>query len=231
MANNPRSKTANDNIFDHKNIDINSISSASSIVSKMAKYSFARQNRFIIEFSLPVYVYEYVKSRDSTFSSGIDSERFRALKFNCHRASTPDRNISVLDIRDSSHNSLVASFGSLNNTISLSFICFADMKEKVLMDYWYEYIFSQESRTMMFLDDYSTTITMYQLDGKNKPTYGIKMLSAFPSNVQGSQYDYQPSSMPVNLDVRFTFSEIETFDYINSSRTSDSKSSNRSKMI
>lgn len=202
---------------------IKSISAASSVLSRIKQYSFARQNRFAIEFAFPPLVLNYINQRDSTFKEGDNSERFKALKFNCTRISLPNRTLQSTPFNDSSHEFIIAATGSFQNTISMSFICFADMKEKVLIDYWMEFIYSPLSRSLMFLEEYSTDITFYQLDGKNNPTYGITIGSAFPSNIQGSQYDHQPSTTPVNIDIMFTFSTIKTFDYSSGHSTTSSR--------
>jgi hypothetical protein len=204
---------------------IKAISAASSVLSRIKQYSFARQNRFAIEFSFPPLVLDYINQRDSTFKEGNNSERFKALKFNCTRISLPNRSLQSTNLSDSSHEFVVAAAGSIQNTIGISFICFADMKEKVLIDYWMEFIYVPFSRSLMFLEEYSTDITFYQLDGKNNPTYGITIGSAFPSMIQGNQYDHQPATTPVNIDVMFTYSTIKTFDYSSGNSTISSKDS------
>lgn len=191
------------------NSNVKQLSPADSILSRIKQYSFARQNRFALNFTLTDSVSGYIQSRDSS----INQERMNKIIINCTRITTPDKSLNVSDTANSAHESTIVLGGYLKPTISVSFVCSADMKEKVMLDYWLDYIYDFDGRSVKFLDDYSCDMIISQLDAKNNATYSLKIEKAFPMAVQSLQYDYQPSNMPVMVDAIFNYSYLRTYNY------------------
>ena len=189
--------------------DITSGDIATVIYSRMKQHSFARQNKYTISFELPPDVKTDIDKR----SPSIDPERFKKIKFNCSRLSSPGRSIEKSSINNSAHDNIIALIGSTDNIISASFICSADLKEKVLFEYWLDYIYDFDAREVEFLDKYSTDIIVSQMDAQHTGVYSIKMEKAFPTTLQSVQYDYQANNMPIMFDINFTYSYIRTYDY------------------
>lgn len=182
---------------------------AATIFSQIKQHSFARVNKFIVDFTLPEKVAEYIKQRDSS----LETERLKKIKLNCYRISVPSKSLSKLDNSNSAHEGIIATSGNLDNMFSLSFICSGDLKEKVLMDYWVDYIYDFDSRQVKFLDDYSTTFYFTQLDAHHTAVYGLIIENSYPSTIQPVMYDYQNTNTPVSLELNFTFSYLRNYNY------------------
>lgn len=202
-----------------KNI-INKETDSSTIMSNIKKYSFAKTNRYFVTFILPLKVKEYIIKRDSS----LNDERLNKISFNCTFVATPQRAFSLSDSSNSGHECNVPVTQSLTS-LSLAFNCFADMKEKVLFEYWMDFIYDNYKRKLRFFDDYATDeFKIIQMDAKNNPLYGIILRRVFPQVIQSVSLDHQPSSIPVRVDLTLAYMYLEYFDY-NSSSTNTNQTS------
>ena len=186
----------------------------SSIMSAIKKYSFAKANRYYIEFTLPTPLLRYLSTRDSTFSMSQQNERMNVIKMNCIQVTYPQRSLILTDNTYGAHDERVPNSYD-QSPISISFYAFADMKEKLFFDYWVDLMYSVRERTVMFLDEVAIPeFFIYQLDSKNMPKYGVKLSKVLPTNVSVIQLDSQATEIPLRVDITLSYMYLDNFNYI-----------------
>lgn len=199
---------------------------SSRIMANIKKYSFAKTNRYFIVFTLPPAVQTYIEGRDSIFKNPAD--RLNNISFNCTFVATPQRAFNLVDTINSGHECVIPTNQTLT-TLSIAFNCFADMKEKVLFEYWMDYIYNNNKRKINFFNDYVTDeFKIIQMDAKNNPMYGTILKKVFPQVIQSVSLDHQPSSIPVRVDITLAYMYLEYFDY---NQTSNTTPPNQSSII
>lgn len=188
-------------------------SNVTTIMSHIKKYSLSKLNRYFIEFTLPQAVLNYISTRDKTFTRSQQDPRINLIKLNCIQVTYPQKNFTFSDTTSSAHEERVPLSYDLS-PISLSFYAFADMKEKLIFDYWMDLILSPKERTVMFLDEIvCPELRIIQMDAKNVPKYGVKLQKVLPSQVTAIQLDSQASELPIRVDVTLAYMYLENFDY------------------
>lgn len=185
------------------------------IVGLLKKYTTAVSNRYCMEFVLPKPFIDYIKKRDESLL-----DHFDRIKLNCSSITTPERYLSIVGSDDSPHEERIPNYNTIQD-LTASFTCFSDMKERILFEYWIDFIFNPKSRTFMFLSEYATDFYIFQLDAKNVATYGIVAGRAFPSYISTIHYDYSQVNSPVQFNVSFTCQYVDTFNYSKSETDPD----------
>ena len=175
-----------------------------SILSNIKQYSFARPNKYLVTLALPDKLSKYILATEEK----LTKNRIELINFNCSRIASPERRLEVSDLLNSAHESRIAIAGEIRPPIQLGFICHSDMYEKYLFDIWLEFILHHRQRTMMFQCDYATDIIITQLDQKHDSRYEITLSECFPIQISSFNYDYQPTNMPIIIDVTFSFSSF-----------------------
>ena len=194
------------------------------IVSLMRKFSTATSNRYCVEFVLPPMLTTYISKRDPSFKN---MEQYERIKINCSSINTPAITYNNTETTNCPHEETIPNNYS-NGMFNLSFTCFADMKEKILLDYWMNFIYNVKTRTYMFLNEYATDFHIFQLDAKNKATYGLIAGRAFPTYVSEIRYNSSSDNSPITVDAYFHHQYLDTFNYTedNSFTSTSNKSSN-----
>jgi hypothetical protein len=183
------------------------------IMSILKKYSTAATNKFCVEFKLADPVLKYIKQRHSTFFDvNMDEIGLNRIKLNCMSVTGPEKTYGFTDALDSGHEEKVPYSYDINQ-IQLEFNCMADMKERILFEYWMEFIFDIKGRSYMFISDYVTDINIFQLNAKNEATYCIIAGSAFPVGVSSVRYDSSPSNTSARVTVTLAYQYMDTLNY------------------
>ena len=87
----------------------------------------------------------------------------------------------------------------------LFFLVEQNMKVKMFMDDWYNYIIDPEYGVVSFKEDYAVTIRIYQLDKEYNDVYCIELEDAFPRTTYPMQLSYNKSQfhrLPVQIAYR-----------------------------
>ena len=69
--------------------------------------------------------------------------------------------------------------------MSLTFIVADDMKEKKFFDAWLNWINPNSNYNLKYKQDYSVALRINQYDVKNKVSYSVDLVDAFPIAVNG----------------------------------------------
>jgi len=183
------------------------------IMSNIKQFSTAKGNRFFISFIPPPDLQTYIFEHDKL----LTKDRISKIKFNCAAISSPTRNFATSDNSGSGHDTFIATDQNLA-PISISFNCFADMKEKVFFDYWFDFIYNARKRVFKYVESYSCDdFKIIQMDAKNIPKYGLILRKVFPTNIQSYMLDHFPVNTALRLDISLTYSYLESFDYTDNS--------------
>lgn len=187
--------------------------SSDNIMALIKKYSTAANNRYCVDFVLPTMLKTYVEKRDPSFKNSVLLER---IKLNCSSVNSPSIQYMNTDIKNCPHEETIP-YSYTNGMFTIDFTCFSDMKEKILLDYWMNFIYNAKSRTYMFLNEYTTDFNIFQLDAKNVATYAIIAGRAFPTHVSEMRYNSSSDNSPVTVTAYFHYQYLDTLNYTENS--------------
>ena len=133
-------------------------------------------------------------------SSGV-----RETSLKCESIAFPGRNIDTTpDTNIYGPTREIAtgfSFGEVNARFQMS----ADMKEKLFIEAWQKQSFNQRTWSMGYYYDYVGSLEIYQLDEKDKRTYGVRLWECFPKSIAQQTLDYATLDQQQKLDVTFSY--------------------------
>jgi hypothetical protein len=126
------------------------------------------------------------------------------LDFMCTRAELPGKTYGVSDIRT------YGSFFSMPHVdvyadITLTFIVGQDMLERHFFDAWSYTIQDPDTSDFNYIDDYSTTMDVYQLDDTDNATYGVRFFQCWPLTIGQMNLDYSAHNQYHTLPITFEY--------------------------
>lgn len=189
-------------------------SSIDDLKAKISSHGgLAAQNRFGIIITPPtnaVLSYESVleDAVRGNFSVSSIMKNSNDLSFFIESAQFPGKQINTLD-NSLNRNSLKYPNGYVYEDVTLNFILPNDYFVKSLFDAWHNMIISKTRYRAGYRNDYTTDITLSQLDKNNYPVYTVKLKNAFPTGVNSIDLDNTSESAYSRLSVTFTFEDIE----------------------
>lgn len=128
----------------------------------------------------------------------------QTLSFRCESASLPGRSIATADLRIYGPTEKYP-YQSIYDDISLTFICTDSMLEKKFFDQWLEIINPQNSWNMNYKKSYVMDIEIEQYDNADNVTHAIKLIDAFPLNVNELGLDWSTTDSYHKLTVSFAY--------------------------
>ena len=132
----------------------------------------------------------------------------RDISLLCESCSLPGRSINVLEHDLKMYKQTVKKpTGYLNEDVTVSFHLTNDYYVKKVFDKWLNAIVSPKNYLVPYKAEYTSDIIIQQLDRKNVPVYGVKLLNAFPTNVTAVQLDNNASDQTNKLSVTFTYDD------------------------
>lgn len=126
------------------------------------------------------------------------------LKFMCHKAELPSASFSTSDARTYGSYFKIPYVDTYTD-MTLEFIVGSDMFERRFFDAWRYTIQDPETADFNYIDEYTTTITIWQQDQYGYNNYGITMFQAWPITVGAMQLSYDARNQYHVLPVTFTF--------------------------
>jgi len=145
---------------------------------------------------------------------GVDSQH---LALRASEAELPGRSTQTIENR---YYGPVQKTGYQGNYVDtqITFICSEDLREKLFFEKWQDLIFGDHrtgpnNLTMKnynagYYDDYISTIEIFQYNENNDKTYQIKLLEAFPINVNPLSLSWGADDIH-KLQVSFAFRSFE----------------------
>lgn len=154
--------------------------------------SLARTNRFEVFIFAP-----------PGLSGGFDT---RDISLLVETASLPTLNIAVKPFKifgPSYQRPISVEYGG--EGIPITFHVDRDMKTKKFFDEWLFKVVAKETYFVNYQNDYLSTVEIYQLDEQDNITYAIRLVDAFPRNVNLMELNNSSSNQTHRLNVLFAY--------------------------
>jgi hypothetical protein len=166
----------------------------------------ARPNRFSVQIVPPKVLSATAESAPIDYFSalGVNDGMQSRLDFMCNRAELPSRSFSTSDARTYGSFFKIPYVDSYAD-LTLSFIVGHDMMEKFFFDAWVYTIQDPETSDFNYVDEYATTIDIYQLDEFDDATYGIRAFQCWPVALGQLSLAYDERNTYHVYPVTFTF--------------------------
>ena len=139
----------------------------------------------------------------------------RDISMLCKSASIPGVQIGTLDYQGHRENRKMVNTIT-HEEINTVFYITSDMYIKTMFDGWIDSIFNREQYHVGYKKEFSTDVTIQQLNKENKPVYGVRLHGAFPTSVGGLGLDNSSDSSIQELTVQWSYDRWEPENVITS---------------
>ena len=136
------------------------------------KSGLAHQNRFSVQVTPPKTV-------------AVNASDFNIL---CENCTLPGRQITTLDYQ-LLRQSIKVPNGYINEEVTFTFLLTNDFYVKKIFDSWSTAVINFDNYRANYLEDYKGTIQIYQLDKHENKVYGVELVNAFPTSLNGIVLD------------------------------------------
>lgn len=160
------------------------------------KTDFARPARFDVQIPVPLRLLAH---RNAS----------KTLTFRCENAELPSVTLATTERKIYGPAEKIPYLTTYNDS-TFTFICSDDMKEKQLFDAWMDLINPSSTYDMSYRGDYVTPITVTQYDVRNRPSYSITLVDAFPVSVNQLDLDWSNENTHHKLSVVFAYYRWES---------------------
>jgi hypothetical protein len=170
------------------------MSNITNFISSFAFTDLARTNRFDVLINMPEKLTKYF------------SDMPRILSLRCEIAQLPVRNISVLEQKFG--NNPVEKHANMANysDMELTFIVSDNMQEKYFFDVWLELINPTDTFNPEYKDSYTAPITITQYDLRNRVSYAVELVDAFPTSTSQLDLNWDnDSSHKLTVNFAYTY--------------------------
>lgn len=175
----------------------------------------AKPAKFEVNIDLPIPVIQITNQLGTTDISRANygSDISRGLSLQCEAAELPGKNFVTDDVKIYGPTFKVP-FQTQYNDLSLTFLCSGNFYERFLFDSWMNLIMPTGTNNLRFPKDsdgngYLTTIVIKQYDDIGNEIYNVKLIDAFPINVQAQTLNWSEDGFH-RLTVVFSYLRYET---------------------
>jgi hypothetical protein len=175
------------------------------------KGGLAPANRFNVIFAPPavsllnINPQQIVSSLLSgNFSAGNLLNDPRDISILCKSVNMPGRTLSTFEHdHDKQQNKYPYTF--IDEDVTMTFHLTNDYYMRNMLEQWQSGIFNTESYVTGFKNDYSVDVIIQQLNQKNIPVYGVKLLKAYPVSYEGITLDNAQTDAVTEMSVTFAY--------------------------
>lgn len=165
----------------------------------------AKPAKFEVNIDLPIPIVQITNQYGPDIS--------RALSLQCEAAELPGKNFVTEDVKIYGPTFKVP-FQTQYNDISLTFLCSGNFYERFLFDSWMNLIMPTDTNNLRFpkgdnLTGYLTSVLIKQYDDVGNEIYNVKLIDAFPINVQAQTLNWSEDGFH-RLTVVFSYLRYET---------------------
>ena len=155
---------------------------------------YAPQNLFNVIFTPPsqalinIDIGQILSSfaRGSFNKNGLINDP-RSLSFLCNSTSFPSRAINAIKFDGTASYDEKRAIGGEDGTIDMEFYVTNDFYIHRMISDWQSLIFDKKNYAVEYHDNYVCDVTLQALDQRQRPTYGVTLLGAFPSSIAAQQ--------------------------------------------
>jgi len=169
--------------------DIRTIDTLKTQISKRS--GLAKPTRFLAQISLPFKINNVTDATD--------------LSIFCQTAQLPTRMIQTVDYAGTQRHSFSIPSGFRNETITCTFLVGADFFPKNLFDAWMALSVDTESYRIRYVEEYSATFNLYQLDQSDNIVYGVELQEAFPISISPIEMNAASVNEIHKMSVTFSY--------------------------
>ena len=175
----------------------------------------ARPNRFAIFMTPPKSSFLNLDLQGAASSllsgsfslSGLVNDP-RDISMLCESCSLPSREITTLDYQQF-RQSIKLPNGYNVSDIDFTFILTNDYYVRKMFDKWINSIVDVETYGMAYRKEYATDVVIQQLNEKNVPVYGVRLINAYPIAIQSVELNQTSESTLQKQTVTFTFEDFK----------------------
>ena len=132
----------------------------------------------------------------------------RDISLLCQGANIPGRQITTIDYQ-AEKQIVPIPYAVIDEDVTLKFLLTGDYYIKRMMDDWASSIVNLDSYQVGYKKDFACDVIIQQIDAKNVPVYGVKLINAFPTSVTGIELDQAQESAPMELSVTMSYDKVE----------------------
>ena len=189
-----------------------SIENLKSTISK--KGGLAPTNRFNVIFAPPAMSLLNINPQQiigSLVSGGFNAGNLlndpRDISILCKTVNIPGRTLTTFDhAHDRQQNKYPYTF--IDEDVTMTFHLTNDYYMRNILERWQSGIFNTESYVTGFKNDYSVDVIIQQLNQKNIPVYGVKLLKAYPVSYEGIALDNAGENSVTEMSVTFAYDKF-----------------------
>jgi len=177
----------------------------------------ARQNRFVVIMSPPTTSLINTDVQGligSALSGNLGLNDFindpRDIALLCEATSIPGRSINTIEYeRDGYRNQVKIPYTYTNEDVTMTFHLTNDYYARKFFEKWMASVFDRNTHTLNFQNEYTTDVTIQQLDQDNVVVYGVKLKGCYPTSINSINLDNQGTDTTQKLQVTFTYEEFQ----------------------
>ena len=191
---------------------MSTIDTLKSVIGKRG--GFAKANRFNVIFTPPTQsLLNLSPSAIIGVLAGGQSAKSlisdpRDISLLCQGANIPGQQITTIDYQ-AQKQVVPIPYAIIEEDVTLKFLMTSDYYIKRMMDDWVSSIVNLESYQVGYKKDFACDVIIQQLDAENVPTYGVKLINAFPTSVTGIELDQAQESAAMELSVTMSYDRVE----------------------
>jgi len=157
-----------------------------------ARDGLAKTNRFNAIFTAP----------------GGSAETAREISILCESCSIPTHTILTTDYAPV-RQSVKIPTGYSNEDVSFTFLLTSDFHLKEVFDSWLKLVVDPISYRVAYQEDYSSDVTIQQLDVQNNVMYSVILRKAYPTSVSSIALDNSAADQVQKMTVTMAYDDID----------------------
>jgi hypothetical protein len=152
----------------------------------------AKANRFVVEITnIP------------NWSDG----QYDMISLFCESVSLPGRQITTMEYSPFL-NEIKVPTGYINDDVEMTFLVTEDYSIKKMLDHWLNQVIDPKTYLFNYKDKYVSTITIKCLDEANKTKYTVKLLEAYPYQVNSMEFSMESESSVQKVSAAFAYKDF-----------------------
>ena len=171
----------------------------------------AKANQFRVIFTPPTQSLLNLKPgvllgqlASGTFSAKQLINDPRDIALLCQSAEIPGRQISTIDYT-AEKQTVALPYNVVEPEITLKFLVTNDYYIKIMFDDWIKAIVDMDNYQVGYKKDFACDVVIQQLNLKQIPVYGVRLINAFPTTVTSIDLDQMQETAPAEMDVTLNY--------------------------
>lgn len=198
----------------------NRLDTIKSIITKHGGY--APSNRFNVIFTPPTV--SLFNLSPTNIIGNIINNNFswkdlisdpRDISILCKSASFPSRNLNSAEYSAHRENRKYVT-GKSDGDVNMVFYITNDMYMKTMFDNWMDHIFNSKTYKANYKKEFTTDVTIQQVNKQGNPVYGVRLINAFPTQMGELTLDNSAENGIHELSIGWSYDRYEQEDALTS---------------